>query len=60
MTPENKKLTDANIERMKTDSATNLWHGIQKGVGLFDGEENTGRVPAVMILTDGQPNTCIK
>ncbi|KAI0377371.1 hint-domain-containing protein [Hypomontagnella monticulosa] len=56
MTHENKKLTDSNIERMKPESVTNLWHGIQKGVGLFDGEENTGRVPAVMILTDGLPN----
>ncbi|KAL7622664.1 hypothetical protein AAE478_008178 [Parahypoxylon ruwenzoriense] len=38
---------------------TNLWHGIQAGISLFSGTENatdTGRVPAVMILTDGQPN----
>ncbi|OTB10277.1 hypothetical protein K445DRAFT_70622 [Daldinia sp. EC12] len=56
MTPENKELTDKNIEAMKADSVTNLWHGIREGIRLFDGEENTGRVPAVMILTDGLPN----
>ncbi|KAI0116098.1 hint-domain-containing protein [Hypoxylon sp. NC0597] len=56
MTPNNKEVTEANIEVMMPDSMTNLWHGIQKGIGLFDGEENTGRVPAVMILTDGLPN----
>ncbi|KAI1469030.1 hint-domain-containing protein [Daldinia caldariorum] len=56
MTPENKELTQKNIEGMKPDSVTNLWHGIREGINLFDGEENTGRVPAVMILTDGLPN----
>ncbi|KAI0836462.1 hint-domain-containing protein [Hypoxylon sp. FL0890] len=56
MTPNNKKLTEMNIEAMAPDSITNLWHGIQKGISLFDGEEDTGRVPAVMILTDGLPN----
>ncbi|KAI1134649.1 hint-domain-containing protein [Hypoxylon sp. FL0543] len=56
MTIGNKKLTESNIEVMTPESITNLWHGIQKGIGLFDGEEDTGRVPAVMILTDGLPN----
>ncbi|KAI1644675.1 hint-domain-containing protein [Daldinia loculata] len=56
MTPKNKKLTHKNIEAMRADSVTNLWHGIREGVNLFDGEQNTGRVPAVMILTDGLPN----
>lgn len=56
MTPKNKKKTHKNIEAMRADSVTNLWHGIREGVNLFDGEQNTGRVPAVMILTDGLPN----
>ncbi|KAI8961339.1 hint-domain-containing protein [Daldinia sp. FL1419] len=56
ITPENKMLTHKNIEAMKADSVTNLWHGIREGINLFSGEENTGRVPAVMILTDGIPN----
>ncbi|KAI2465842.1 hint-domain-containing protein [Annulohypoxylon bovei var. microspora] len=56
MTPGNKKLTESNIEVMAPDSLTNLWHGLQKGVDLFEGKEDTGRVPAVMILTDGMPN----
>ncbi|KAF3065052.1 u-box domain-containing protein [Daldinia childiae] len=56
MTSKNKKLTHKNIEAMRADSITNLWHGIREGINLFDGEQNTGRVPAVMILTDGLPN----
>ncbi|KAI1098165.1 hint-domain-containing protein [Jackrogersella minutella] len=56
MTPSNKKIAESNIEAMTPDSLTNLWHGMQKGINLFEGEEDTGRVPAVMILTDGQPN----
>ncbi|KAI1451438.1 hint-domain-containing protein [Annulohypoxylon moriforme] len=56
MTPSNKELSESNIDLMTPDSLTNLWHGLQKGIGLFEGEEDTGRVPAVMILTDGLPN----
>lgn len=56
MTPINKELSESNIDAMAPDSLTNLWHGLQKGVSLFEGEEDTGRVPAVMILTDGLPN----
>ncbi|KAI0888530.1 hint-domain-containing protein [Annulohypoxylon maeteangense] len=52
----NKELSESNIDMMTPDSMTNLWHGLQKGIGLFEGEEDTGRVPAVMILTDGLPN----
>lgn len=55
MTGDNKKLTERNIEAMRAQERTNLWHGIQKGIDLFD-EVDTGRVPAVMILTDGLPN----
>ncbi|KAI2627655.1 hint-domain-containing protein [Hypoxylon sp. NC1633] len=55
MTSHNKAQTELKIESMESLSMTNLWHGIQQGIGLFEGEE-TGRVPAVMILTDGVPN----
>lgn len=27
-----------------------------EGINLFDGKKDTGRVPAIMILTDGLPN----
>lgn len=57
MNEANKKQAKQNIKKMKTLDATNLWHGILSGIKLF--EEDTaanGRVPAIMVLTDGQPN----
>jgi Mg-chelatase subunit ChlD len=56
MTKRNKALTENNIESMQPIDATNLWHGILEGLRLFSGEVNTGRVPAVFVLTDGMPN----
>ncbi|KAI1373110.1 hint-domain-containing protein [Hypoxylon crocopeplum] len=56
MTARNKKLAESKINSMTEDSMTNLWHGIQKGISLFEGDDDPGRVPAVMILTDGRPN----
>lgn len=52
----NKKQTDLKIGALATGNATNLWHGIQEGIRLFDGQRDTGRVPAIMVLTDGMPN----
>ncbi|KAF6807617.1 u-box domain-containing protein [Colletotrichum sojae] len=58
MTAKNKKLAEKNVEGMRPVDATNLWHGLLEGVKLFKegGEANTGRVPAIMVLTDGMPN----
>ncbi|KAI8628394.1 U-box domain-containing protein [Xylariaceae sp. FL1651] len=56
MTEAQKLEVNTKIDRMRTDSATNLWAGIIKGLGLFDPRYADGRVPALMILTDGQPN----
>lgn len=58
MTPENKMKTEKNIEKMKTKDITNLWHGIQEGLKLFNPDDklSKGKVPAVMVLTDGMPN----
>lgn len=56
MTPENKEKAEAHIERMGVESCTNLWAGIKSGIKLFENEDNTGRVPAVLVLTDGVPN----
>lgn len=51
----------ANIDGLKPSEATNMWHGILKGLELFKTSDQapgkpTGRVPALMVLTDGQPN----
>jgi hypothetical protein len=54
----NKKKANRTIENMQTEDATNLWHGILAGIKLFEEDSSaaTGRVPAIMVLTDGQPN----
>ncbi|KAL1912482.1 hypothetical protein Sste5344_001498 [Sporothrix stenoceras] len=57
MTPANKKKANAKIESMVPEDATNLWQGIVSGIGLFNGgKTKSGRVPAIMVLTDGMPN----
>lgn len=56
MTDGNKEVAKAKIEAMRLESCTNLWHGLRDGIKLFKNEGNTGRVPAVMVLTDGIPN----
>lgn len=56
MTPENKTLTETNIARMQPENATNLWQGIVTGMKQFEGKTDSGRVPSIMVLTDGLPN----
>ncbi|KAI3396233.1 hypothetical protein diail_12377 [Diaporthe ilicicola] len=56
MTDANKEAAKAKVEAMNLESCTNLWHGLRDGIKLFKNEANTGRVPAVMVLTDGVPN----
>lgn len=54
MTTENKKKALERVEAMRPETATNLWSGIQCGLGLLD--SSTSNVPAMMVLTDGMPN----
>lgn len=56
MTEDNKETAKAKLEAMNLEGSTNLWHGLKDGIRLFENEEDTGRVPAVMVLTDGVPN----
>lgn len=56
MTTAGKEKAEGRIEKMSTEACTNLWHGLRDGINLFKNENNTGRVPAVMVLTDGLPN----
>ncbi|KAL1849594.1 hypothetical protein Daus18300_013241 [Diaporthe australafricana] len=56
MSDANKEVSKAKVEAMKLESCTNLWHGLRDGIKLFQDEANSGRVPAVMVLTDGVPN----
>lgn len=57
MTKRNKELTGENIRSLKEETSTNLWQGIKEGMDMFKDHANSGRAPAVMVLTDGQPNT---
>jgi Mg-chelatase subunit ChlD len=55
MATANKTIATRNIENMRPLDCTNLWHGIREGIKLFPASQD-GRVPAIMVLTDGQPN----
>lgn len=60
MTEEAKAKTRERIGSMRPLDATNMWHGILKGLDLFktpeQSEKPAERVPAMMLLTDGMPN----
>lgn len=58
MTDASKAKARQNVKKMATRDATNLWHGLQDGLKLFDGADarTATAVPAVMVLTDGMPN----
>ncbi|KAK8116506.1 uncharacterized protein PG998_004787 [Apiospora kogelbergensis] len=43
------------IHRLKSQRGTNLWDGVKTGLTLFNANLNTDRVPALMVLTDGEP-----
>ena len=58
MTAKNKATTLEKIQSMQPRHNTNLWHGIREGLKMFRGfrSSQTGRVPALFVLTDGLPN----
>lgn len=56
MTDENKTTARNNIKSMQPQDATNLWQGILTGLKQFEDVKSDGKVPAVMVLTDGMPN----
>jgi Mg-chelatase subunit ChlD len=56
MTKVHKDEVHKNIDSMIADGCTNLWDGISKGLKLFEPGHKGGRVRALMVLTDGQPN----
>ncbi len=56
MTAGNKAKALEKIESMRPQDMTNLWHGIRDGLSLFTEGGSTGRVPALLVLTDGMPN----
>lgn len=56
MTDGNKEQARKRIRALKPMGSTNLWHGMLDGIRLFENEEDSARVPAIMVLTDGEPN----
>lgn len=56
MNEENKKELDKTIRGLRTEGGTNLWRGLEVGLDLFRSKRNPGKIPALMLLTDGLPN----
>ncbi|KAJ8128203.1 hypothetical protein O1611_g5434 [Lasiodiplodia mahajangana] len=56
MTKILKEETNDKISHLQMEELTNLWDGITTGLRLFETKDGGGRVPALMVLTDGQPN----
>ncbi|TGJ79472.1 hypothetical protein E0Z10_g9297 [Xylaria hypoxylon] len=56
MTEVCKALVNTKIDGIRETGMTNLWAGIMEGLAMFEPSHSSGRVPALMVLTDGQPN----
>ncbi|KAK4643211.1 hypothetical protein QC761_403600 [Podospora bellae-mahoneyi] len=65
MTSANKAKILKQLDALQPLSMTNLWHGIRDGLSLFNNNlkavndrrnPGSGRVPALLVLTDGMPN----
>ena len=51
-----KALALAALDAIVTEGATNIWDGLFKSMEQLRTNYDTGRVPCVMLMTDGQPN----
>ncbi|KAI1741498.1 U-box domain-containing protein [Xylaria scruposa] len=56
MSTVHKKVVNSKIDNISANGQTNLWSGIKTGLELFQRGGAGARVPALMVLTDGQPN----
>ncbi|KAH0492916.1 hypothetical protein TgHK011_007843 [Trichoderma gracile] len=57
MTDANKEQARERIKALRPLGSTNLWHGMLDAIKLFTKEPSRShRVPAMMVLTDGEPN----
>ncbi|KAK4176412.1 hint-domain-containing protein [Triangularia setosa] len=65
VTQSNRAKILKELDALQSLSMTNLWHGIRDGLSLFNnnlkatndwGNSGIGRVPALLVLTDGMPN----
>ncbi|KAL7951574.1 hint domain-containing protein [Trichoderma barbatum] len=56
MTDGNKEAARKRVKALKPLGSTNLWHGMLDAIKLFSKEQDSHRVPAMMVLTDGEPN----
>lgn len=57
MTDSNKEQARERIKALRPLGSTNLWHGMLDAIKLFTKEpSHSHRVPAMMVLTDGEPN----
>ncbi|KAF5023210.1 hypothetical protein F66182_4718 [Fusarium sp. NRRL 66182] len=56
MSKDNKANSNKCISSMRPLDATNLWQGMLEGIKLFNKDQSSTNVPAIMVLTDGMPN----
>ncbi len=56
MNAENKNDTISRIKNLGVGGLTNMWHGIKKGIQLFQNATKSDNITALMVMTDGLPN----
>ena len=56
MDADGKKMAEAKLEELRPGGQTNLWDGLHMGLETVRTTADSGRLAAVLILTDGMPN----
>jgi len=54
MTPAGVKMAELAIDGLTAQGQTNLWDGLHEGLEAL--KDDSGRMKALLLLTDGQPN----
>jgi len=56
MDAKGKSKAEEELDKLDSDGQTNLWAGLHTGLEILRTSTKKGRLAAVLLLTDGQPN----
>ena len=56
VTSSNRAMLEAIVQEIKPDGATNLGAGLQEGLQLLTKADKTGRIPRLILISDGLAN----
>jgi len=55
MTPVGRTLAERRLDLLQLDGMTNIWAGLEMGIGVLSDATRRGRLQHLLLLTDGMP-----